>query len=95
MYRYYSKVRPIMIGGFPKSDSILEIVNFDEKKYDSYLGDYAYGYISTEEALEGYIDDDDTPNDFNRVYAMLDFFKIAREKFDDTVRKLEAFRESC
>lgn len=56
MYRYYSKVRPIMIGGFPKSDSILEIVNFDEKKYDSYLGDYAYGYISTEEALEGYKD---------------------------------------
>ncbi len=56
MYRYYSKVRPIMIGGFPKSDSILEIVNFDEKKYDSYLGDYAYGYISTEEALEGYED---------------------------------------
>ena len=35
------------------------------------------------------------PNDFNRVYAMLDFFKIAREKFDGTVRKLEAFRESC
>lgn len=56
MYRYYSKVRPIMIGGFPKSDSILEIVNFDEKKYDSYLGDYAYGYISVEGALEGYED---------------------------------------
>lgn len=45
-----------MIGGFPKSDAILDIVNFDEKKYDSYLGDYAYGYISTEEALEGYKD---------------------------------------
>ena len=47
------------------------------------------------DVLEGYIDDDDTPNDFNRVYAMLDFFKIAREKFDGTVRKLGAFRESC
>ena len=56
MYRYYSKVRPIMIGGFPKSDAILEIVNFDEKKYDPYLGDYAYGYISAEEVLEGYED---------------------------------------
>ncbi len=56
MYRYYSKVRPIMIGGFPKSDAILDIVNFDEKKYDPYLGDYAYGYISAEEELEGYED---------------------------------------
>ena len=45
MYRYYSKVRPIMIGGFPKSDAILDIVNFDEKKYDPYLGDYAYGKV--------------------------------------------------
>lgn len=56
MYRYYSKTRPIMIGGYPKSDAILEIINFDEKKYDPYFGDYAYGYILTEEILEGYED---------------------------------------
>lgn len=45
--------------------------------------------------LEGYIEDEDTPDNFDKVYEMLDFFHIEREKFDDTVRRLEQFTELC
>lgn len=46
-YRYYSTQRPIMPGGYPKpqNNEVLEIENFDNKKFVEEVGCQAWGYI--------------------------------------------------
>lgn len=50
MMRYYSRMRPIMPGGYPRQYT-KEIVNFDDKQYCPEIADKAWGYIETEERL--------------------------------------------
>lgn len=45
--------------------------------------------------LEGYIDDDNTPDNFDKVYDMLGHFGIDRKVFDDTVDRLNNLEERC
>ena len=44
MYRYYSKMRPVAPGTFPRGD-VLEIRNFDARTYIPALECSAWGYI--------------------------------------------------
>lgn len=52
-YRYYSTQRPIMPGGYPKpqNNEVLEIENFDKKKFVEEVGCQAWGYIEYEKPL--------------------------------------------
>lgn len=52
-YRYYSTQRPIMPGGYPKpqNNEVLEIENFDNKKFVEEVGCQAWGYIEYEKPL--------------------------------------------
>lgn len=45
-YRYYSTQRPVMPGGYPKpqNNEVLEIENFDNKKFVEEVGCQAWGY---------------------------------------------------
>lgn len=45
--RYYSTQRPIVPGSFPKpaGNLVLEIYNFDERRFCSSIGREAWGYI--------------------------------------------------
>lgn len=54
--RYYSTLRPVSIGTFPKpsGNAILDIVNFDDRTpCDEINGQYAWGYIEYEKPLSG------------------------------------------
>ena len=53
-YRYYSSQRPVMPGSFPKpvGNRVLEIVNFDERKYCDEILRSAWGYIEYENPLD-------------------------------------------
>ena len=52
-YRYYSTQRPIMPGGYPKpkNNEVLEIENFDNKKFVEEVGCQAWGYIEYKKPL--------------------------------------------
>ena len=52
-YRYYSTQRPVMPGGYPKpqNNEVLEIKNFDNKKFVEEVGCQAWGYIEYEKPL--------------------------------------------
>lgn len=49
--RYYSTMRPVMPGGFPKSQEVLEIRNFDSRELVKEIGREAWGYIEYAEPL--------------------------------------------
>lgn len=49
--RYYSKLRPVMPGCFPKKEAVERIVNFDTKLYCVEIGMEAWGFIEYREAL--------------------------------------------
>lgn len=52
MVRYYSILRPVGIGTFPKYPyKVLEIVNFDYRKYVPEIGREAWGYIVYESEI--------------------------------------------
>lgn len=51
MHRYYSTMRPVMPGGFPKSQEILKIKNFDSREFVEEIGREAWGYIEYAEPL--------------------------------------------
>ena len=44
-------------------------------------------------AIIGYIEDDETPNDFHLIYEMLDHFGVDRSLFDKRVEELEEIEE--
>ena len=51
--KYYSTQRPFALGTFPKPEDnkVLEIVNFDERKYCEEAGRDCWGYIEYEHPL--------------------------------------------
>lgn len=51
MYKYYSAMRPIVPGGYPKTEPIHKIVNFDEKKLIPSINERVWGYVEYERAL--------------------------------------------
>ncbi len=51
MFRYYSTRRPIMPGGLPKTEGVIEIKNFDRKTFCEEIKRIAWGYVEYETAL--------------------------------------------
>lgn len=51
VYRYYSPMRPVIPGGFPKSRKVERIKNFDEKRFVEEIGREAWGFIEYAEPL--------------------------------------------
>lgn len=51
MYRYYSKYRPVSIGTYPKNDSYVGHINFNERKWFDDVNEYAWGYLEYSEPL--------------------------------------------
>lgn len=49
--RYYSIMRPVMPGSYPKKAAVQEIKNFDEKTFCEEIGLEAWGYIDCSEEL--------------------------------------------
>lgn len=52
-YRYYSTQRPVAPGTFPKpqGNKVLDIQNFDDKRYVESIENDAWGYIDYEQEL--------------------------------------------
>jgi hypothetical protein len=53
MFRYYSTLRPIAPGTFPKSidNPVANIKNFDSRSYVEGIGREAWGYVEYEKPL--------------------------------------------
>lgn len=51
MFRYYSTMRPVLPGSFPKKELAEKIENFDTKTFCEEIGRDAWGYIEYREAL--------------------------------------------
>lgn len=51
MFRYYSTMRPVLPGSFPKKALVEKIENFDTKTFCEEIGRDAWGYIEYREAL--------------------------------------------
>ena len=51
MKRYYSILRPVGIGTFPKRAPVERIKNFDRRVYIQEIGREAWGYIEYAEPL--------------------------------------------
>lgn len=49
--RYYSIMRPVMPGSYPKRNIVTEVKNFEEKTYCEEIGREAWGYIDYSEPL--------------------------------------------
>ena len=45
MYRYYSTMRPIAPGTFPRTQPVQEVVNFDSRRFVPEIDREAWGYI--------------------------------------------------
>lgn len=51
MFRYYSTMRPVLPGSFPKKPLAEKIENFDTKTFCEEVGREVWGYIEYREAL--------------------------------------------
>lgn len=51
VYRYYSLLRPVGPGTYPKPSEAKNIVNFDERTFIDDINRYAWGYIEYEKEL--------------------------------------------
>lgn len=51
MFRYYSTMRPVFPGSFPRKDLVEKIENFDIMIFCEEIGREAWGYIEYREAL--------------------------------------------
>lgn len=49
--RYYSTQRPVMPGSYPRSYSVKEIHNFEQKTFCEEIGREAWGYIEFEVSI--------------------------------------------
>ena len=59
MYRYYSTMRPIAPGTFPRTQPVKDVVNFDSRRFVPEINREAWGYIEyagplTEKQAAGY-----------------------------------------
>lgn len=52
VYRYYSTLRPVSIGTYPRPKEAKNIVNYDDKTFIDDIGQYAWGYVEYEKPLE-------------------------------------------
>ena len=53
---YYSVYRPLTPGSIPNNKRIVNVVNFDEKKYVEEIGRSAYGYVEAAAPIRDYED---------------------------------------
>ena len=51
MYRYYSIMRPIAPGTFPRTQPVQDVVNFDSRRFVPEINREAWGYIEYTEPL--------------------------------------------
>ena len=51
MFRYYSIMRPVLPGGFPKKELVEKIENFDTKTFCKEIGREAWGCLEYREVL--------------------------------------------
>lgn len=51
MYKYYSAMRPIVPGGYPKTEPVRKVINFDAKQLIPSIGERVWGYIEYEHPL--------------------------------------------
>lgn len=45
MNRYYSKLRPVSLGTYPKNNNYINHHNFDDRQFCDDIQDYAWGYV--------------------------------------------------
>lgn len=55
--RYYSILRPVAPGTYPKRGAVA-IVNFDGRRYVDEIGREAWGYVEYDNELDGQLADD-------------------------------------
>ena len=55
---YYSVDRPLTPGSIPNNKRVVNVVNFDEKKYVEEIGRSAYGYVEAASPIRDYEDYD-------------------------------------
>lgn len=58
MARYYSIIRPISVGTIPNDGKVMNIVNFDKRKYCPEIGREAWGYFEYDGVLRDYVNYD-------------------------------------
>ena len=51
IYRYYSKLRPVSYGTYPKNNNLVGTTNFGDRKFCEDVKDWAWGYIEYFEPL--------------------------------------------
>lgn len=51
VYRYYSLLRPVGPGTYPKTSEVKNIVNFDDRTFIDDINRYAWGYIEYDKEL--------------------------------------------
>lgn len=79
--RYYSIMRPVMPGSYPKKAAVQEIENFDEKTFCEEIGREAWGYIDYSEELT-----ESEATDYELVKAGLKTYWGVATSFDDRGR---------
>ena len=79
--RYYSIMRPVMPGSYPKKAAAQEIENFDEKTFCEEIGREAWGYIDYSEELT-----ESEAADYELVKAGLKTYWGVATSFDDRGR---------
>lgn len=51
MFRYYSIMRPVLPGGFPREEMVEKIENFNTKTFCKEIGREVWGYLEYREVL--------------------------------------------
>lgn len=90
MYRYYSTMRPVMPGGFPKRQEVMEIRNFDNREYVEEIGRDAWGYIEYAEPIT-----EKEAEEYELVPAKKRTWYCVTSSFDDRGRVTAAITNTC
>ena len=90
MYRYYSTMRPVMPGGFPKSQEVLEIRNFDGREFVEEIGREAWGYIEYAEPLTELEE-----KEYELISAEKKTWYCVTSSFDDRGRVTATITNTC
>lgn len=51
MNRYYSKLRPVSLGTYPKNENYIGYHNYDNRQFCDDIQDYAWGYVEYSKPL--------------------------------------------
>lgn len=90
MNRYYSTMRPVIPSGFPKSQEVLEINNFDSRKYVEEIGREAWGYIEYAESIT-----EQEAAEYELLSAEKKTWYCVTPSFDDRGRVTAAITNTC